>query len=197
VKKIIGIFRYIILAVLILIAGCATPYKSKAPGEGNFEVKITDDTYVVPFKGNHYTSAETVWNYWIYRCAELTKEKGYKAFSYDLPAAITSENETTLKFAFYSPIQTAEKIQVKNKNQMPYDPYFSSPSLRPEYKSYKTTGRVQMFSPPYSQQNQPLIDAEKILDTLREFVKSSGRSGAPSRTELLKNTVIEPSQKIL
>ncbi|MBF9263203.1 CC0125/CC1285 family lipoprotein [Paracidovorax cattleyae] len=44
---------------------------------GYIDEKIDETHYRVKFDGNGSTSADRVWNFWLYRCAELTKEKGY------------------------------------------------------------------------------------------------------------------------
>lgn len=70
------------LAVLVL-QGCAVPtaYQPHAYTGGYSERRITDDMYEVMFSGNGNTPKATVERYFLYRCAELTKEKGYRYFA--------------------------------------------------------------------------------------------------------------------
>jgi hypothetical protein len=43
-------------------------------------MKVAEDTYVVTFEALEFTEAETVQTYLMYRCAELTVEKGFGYF---------------------------------------------------------------------------------------------------------------------
>src|SRR4051794_15200670 len=82
------------LAPAMLLAGCATPYKANGLGGGFVDERIDDNAYSVAFHGNSLAKHERVWNFWFYRCAELTREKGYSAFAVapGSPAAKTSDN---------------------------------------------------------------------------------------------------------
>jgi len=73
-------FTLIILLAIFLI-GCATKYQQKGMMGGYSEEKILTKMYKVEFEGNQHTKAETVQNYLMYRCAELTKEHGYEYFT--------------------------------------------------------------------------------------------------------------------
>ena len=48
---------------------------------GYSEEKILDNLYRVEFEGNQHSKPEKIQNYLLYRCAELTKEKGYDYFT--------------------------------------------------------------------------------------------------------------------
>ncbi len=63
------------LIAAVALTACQTPYKG-----GAIERAVATNVYEVSFRGNGYTSGDMVWNYWIYRCAELTLEKGYTSF---------------------------------------------------------------------------------------------------------------------
>jgi hypothetical protein len=71
----------VLFAMAILTTGCATGYGPKGMSGGYEDKQIDGNTYRVSFFGNGHTSGNTVWNYWIYRCAELTREKGFELFS--------------------------------------------------------------------------------------------------------------------
>ena len=67
---------------LLILVGCGvTPYGPAGATGGYTEEKIDEYTYVVSFSGNGYTSRDMVWYYWMYRCAELTMDNGFSAFS--------------------------------------------------------------------------------------------------------------------
>ena len=68
-------------AVAVLItAGCATAYAPVGSEGGYSELRLDESTYRVIFAGNEYTSKETIFQYWFYRCAELTLAKGFDYF---------------------------------------------------------------------------------------------------------------------
>jgi hypothetical protein len=74
-------YRWLVLtASAVVLAACATQYTQEGLG-GGFVVKdLGQDVYRVSFRGNGYTSRETVLVYWLYRNAELALEKGYSGF---------------------------------------------------------------------------------------------------------------------
>ncbi|WP_133646390.1 CC0125/CC1285 family lipoprotein [Paraburkholderia flava] len=69
------------LLMALALAGCATPYQSAGAIGGYSDRKIDDQTYHVQFWGNGYTTDDKVHKYFMYRCAELTKQAGYKYFT--------------------------------------------------------------------------------------------------------------------
>ena len=75
--------RKLLLAVLALaLAGCATvtPYQPRAFTGGYQERLVGPNRWYVEFFGNGHTTRDTVTAYWLYRCAELTQEKGFDYF---------------------------------------------------------------------------------------------------------------------
>lgn len=69
-----------LLILSLSIINCATKYKSKYWKGGYADTKIQEDTYQVSFSGNAYISAEKVWVYLLYRCAEITVNNGCDYF---------------------------------------------------------------------------------------------------------------------
>ena len=74
--------RSALLALLLVLAGCAvpTPYQPMADGYGYGEQQLESDRYRVTFSGNWVTPRETVQNYLLYRAAELTRAQGHDYF---------------------------------------------------------------------------------------------------------------------
>lgn len=72
--------KNIVLILLLTLSSCATHYNATGYRGGYSEIKIDNNTYEVSFKGNGYTNSETIKKYFLYRCAELTIEKGYEYF---------------------------------------------------------------------------------------------------------------------
>lgn len=64
----------------ILLSACATGYHAANFAGGFDEFKLSNDSYIVRFSGNDFTSGDRAYKYAIRRSAELTKEKGYRYF---------------------------------------------------------------------------------------------------------------------
>lgn len=96
------------LSVVAVLSGCATPYQQMGMEGGYENLKLSEDTYKVLFKGNNLTSSSTVADYALRRCAELTKQNGYKYFviltsnvvdggaTFESPASINTTSYGTL-----------------------------------------------------------------------------------------------------
>ncbi len=69
-----------LVAVLLLLGGCSTPYQHEGLTGGYTNEGLSDTTYRVRFKGNNYTTREKVERSLLYRCAELTQQLGYQHF---------------------------------------------------------------------------------------------------------------------
>lgn len=72
----------IITALLlpIFLFGCATSYQPRGFTGGFSEIQLDQNTIRVSFRGNAMTQRDTVETYMLYRCAELTLEKGFDFF---------------------------------------------------------------------------------------------------------------------
>jgi hypothetical protein len=68
------------VALLLLLAGCATAYHPENLTGGYTDFRQEETTYRVRFKGNNYTSRDKVEQFLLYRCAELTTQLGYDHF---------------------------------------------------------------------------------------------------------------------
>lgn len=73
--------RLFVLVLAVAVTGCATPYQSKGFGGGFSETQINARTFIVSFRGNGFTSREQVEEMALLRAAELTLQKGFRAFT--------------------------------------------------------------------------------------------------------------------
>lgn len=64
----------------LLLAGCTTAYQPRGMTGGYEEQKLDEDMYRVSFYGNGNTPRAAVLKYFLYRCAELTLERGFQHF---------------------------------------------------------------------------------------------------------------------
>jgi len=73
--------RVIVLCfVMILFCACATQYQKVGFTGGYSDYPLGNDQYAVDFEANAFTKHSTVDKYLLYRCAELTIEKGFNYF---------------------------------------------------------------------------------------------------------------------
>lgn len=71
----------ILIAGIISLGGCATGYHERDFfGRGYSEMALAQDTYIISFSGNGFTSEESVQSNLLRRCADLTILKGYRYF---------------------------------------------------------------------------------------------------------------------
>ncbi|MBU2547007.1 MAG: hypothetical protein KKB20_01230 [Proteobacteria bacterium] len=117
-----------LLLIGLLIAGCGATRYQRIGSEGGYDDQcITDTNCLVWFRGNSQTPSERAMFYSLYRCAELTLERGFDYFvvessiedlqksEYHVPAeykttTTTEGNKTETKTSF-SParVETVEK----------------------------------------------------------------------------------------
>lgn len=64
----------------LALGGCASHYGTATLTGGFNQADLGGGVIWVSYAGNGYTTRETVQSYWLYRCAELTLEKGYDGF---------------------------------------------------------------------------------------------------------------------
>jgi hypothetical protein len=74
------IIHILLACFLAFLTACATPYQPRGFTGGYSQVQLDNNSARVEFKGNGYTSRERVEVFVLYRCAELTVEKGYDYF---------------------------------------------------------------------------------------------------------------------
>ena len=70
-----------LVTTLFILINCSTPYQPKGALGGYSEEQILDNLYRVEYAGNQHSKPENVQNYLMYRCAELTQEKGSDYFA--------------------------------------------------------------------------------------------------------------------
>ena len=70
----------LIIISLFFLASCATSYQKLSLTGGYKDMQLQENVYKVIFKGNTRISKETVKNYALYRCAEVTLENAYDYF---------------------------------------------------------------------------------------------------------------------
>ena len=97
-----------------MCAGCVsvTPYQERSWTGGYYQREVAPDTFSITFDGNNNVKRDTVHSYLLYRCAELTVERGYDYFVL-LKERHKWQNEGAVIKMVKGPIlpdQTSEKV---------------------------------------------------------------------------------------
>jgi hypothetical protein len=74
------IVKVAVVFLAALLAGCVTAYQPHSLTGGYKDRLVGTSRHYVEFYGNGNTTRDTVFAYWLYRCAELTHEKGFDYF---------------------------------------------------------------------------------------------------------------------
>jgi hypothetical protein len=212
-------YSLFIAAALLLLAGCTTPYQSQGVTGGFTDIKIDANTWRVKFDGNGYTPKEMVWNYWIYRCAALTIEKGFSALTIE-----SAKNATPPKSGLDRPLDRQSPVASNGAPAMKYmalaanekwsmvkGPYLPSADDRQNYEktkgggtyyyyvpggSYTVTtwhsdGIVHMFNENSVPPDVPgWLRAATIVELLKPYVDSGGKALAPSREYIIGKAMV-------
>lgn len=188
------------LAVLML-QGCATPYGAKGVTGGYEEQQIDESSYRVTFTGNGKTGRDMVWNYWIYRCAELTKTKGF-----DLFVLVRDNNKTSaipgtdgLRPAGFREDTDGQLMKTRGGGggggggrSAPQYYYVPGGTVT----TFNASAIVMMFKEPAPDEVKFALRAQTILDMLKPYVVSAGKEEAPSREAILEKALVAPSQAL-
>jgi len=154
--------RYLVLLLTaFMFMGCTTVYGPNGFTGGYKERKLDEDRYIVSFFGNGNTPEHQVWNYWIYRCAELTIEKGYELFSMT-PSdehALLQDPDRDQLVRFEMLDNTGEE----NGRYAPVQYYYYTVT------TYSSKGLVEMYKAPMPEgvDVEVLLDAQTIIALLR------------------------------
>lgn len=185
------IFVNATLFLCLTLAGCATSYGPNGMTGGYKEAKVNDHTYEVYFFGNGHTSGDTVWYYWIYRCAELTKEKGFTAFTLTPLEKKTSSAAPQTHYSGYSDKEAPVYVKTKGGGAPTYI-YVPGQTIT----TYSSRAVVTMYSAPYPEGIRFLINPEKVLEALKPYVESGGKAIPPPRREVLDKALIAPTTPV-
>jgi hypothetical protein len=163
--------RLIALAfTLSILAGCATPYQSFGFGGGYKDTRIDDETYRVQFSGNGYATRDRVHKFFMYRCAELTKQAGFQYFMI-VPASTVGDNGSRASVVRSSGF---DHSQMRKVHSVPIFIYSGGGGVS---RSWTDTATIRMFNDDSVFRAQTVgWDAVEILDQLGPFVRSNGKT---------------------
>jgi len=172
----------------VMLTGCATGYGPKGMTGGYEEQQIDDSSYRVSFYGNGNTDKDKVWNYWMYRCAELTKIKGFDFFNLIVEkkktGAIPSDDGLRPANLRYG----EEGRLIKTAGY-----YYYTPGSTYTITTYHSSAIVKMYRNPLPPDVKFALKAQLMLDALKPYVESSGKEPAPKRDEIIGKAMVKGS----
>jgi hypothetical protein len=173
------------ITAAMLVTSCASPYGKNTLFGGYSDTRIDDSHYLVRFDGNGNSSKDRVWNFWIYRCAELTKEKGYAYFALERSPGKTSSARQIEDqiLALREGGDEARLMPTKGASYVPI--YIPGGTIT----TWHTNAVVSMMGDPLPE-NTVAFRAQAIIDQLDAYIKSDGKVAPPSRDEIFRNAVV-------
>lgn len=178
----------IFLVFTVGLFACTTPYGPYGATGGYKDEKISENRYMVSFYGNGNTSGQTVWNFWIYRCAELTLEKGYEFFSIAPIRKKSSMNEPgderLARFTMLDPNLLAQGDRPRGVPVYYYTTYYT-------VTTYSSRAIVTMYKSPVPKRTGILLDANTVKTMLTPYVSSNAKNKAPEKKNLLIRAMVE------
>lgn len=150
-----------LLFCLLMLSACATPYQPLGMQGGYSQVQLNDDAYQVTFVGNQSTSQGRVHDLLLYRCAELTRQRGYEYFSIIDSAQRQHEEQDVTPMTISSTDSTGVDHGVKEKNkQIVVDPGHTN-----TYDSYEETATIKLLHEGTGKEHA-VFKAQNILNSV-------------------------------
>lgn len=175
-----------LLSIASLLGACATQYGQQGFTGGYTDEKIDDTHYRVKFHGNGYASSDRVWAFWMYRCAELTVEKGHTHFSLQKPAEpsqvswhLDKPAAPGMRHATYRPDEGGQGGMIKTAGA-PIFIYVPGQTIT----TYSSDAVVGLHRTPLPE-GVAVLHAQTVLELLNPYVKSDGKAALIARRELI------------
>ena len=174
-----------VLLAAVMLTGCATGYGPKGMTGGYEDQQIDESTYRVSFHGNGHTDGNKVWNYWMYRCAELTKLKGFEFFS------LIVEKKKTGALPGDDSLRPANLRDGEEGRLVNVAGYYYTPGSTYTITTYHSSAVVKMYRNPLPADVKFALKAQSVLDSLKPYVESSGKEPAPKREEIIVKAMVK------
>jgi hypothetical protein len=176
------------LLAIAALAGCATGYQKRGVTGGYTDSKIDDTHYIVKFDGNGFADKDRVWHFWIYRCAQLTKEKGYTYFSLESVA-------NKLKNTSFNPDDDqphlADTVLRGDADGHVIDVHGGGVSYiyvpGQTITTWHSNALVTMYNSDIPEQ-RAVYHAQTIIDALAEYIRTNGKSMPPDQHEIFERS---------
>lgn len=178
------------LCVTAGIAGCASPYGQNTLFGGYKSTRLDAAHWLVQYDGNGVTPREQVWAYWIYRCAEVTKENGYAYFTMlpsewkppIAPAPVPAASATPAAWhgargdawqarpAVWRIGDDPGRVQARSGGGYTTI-YIPGGTVR----TWHTKGVVSMFNAPVAPNELLVLSAQSVMDDLAPYVQGKDK----------------------
>jgi len=154
------------VVAFILLAACSTPYQPAGFKGGYSDTQLSDDQFVVSFRGNGYTSEDKVRNSLLYRCAQLAKEQGYDYFAI-LGGQMSTSTSTYQTAGTYS--GTTQVYGNTAYSQGTYTPGATIPINR-----HRGEARIKLYKEGSQHSGDSVFSAEKLMKYVGPKIGISG-----------------------
>lgn len=172
----------LLMSAVLATTSCATGYGAKGLTGGYSDQKIDETHYRVKFDGNGHASKDRVWGFWMYRCAELTREKGFAYFTIQRPGESLGQAQPApgIRRASYEEQPGAGRfIQTGGYSYVPI--YIPGGTVT----SWHTDAVVAMFKEPLPEKLW-VLRADSVLEALAPYVKANGEGVTVDRDEVFR-----------
>lgn len=178
-----------------LLGACTTTYAPMGYAGGYRDTRVTDSSYVVEFSGNGNTSKEAVWNYWIYRCADLTQQKGFAYFSIEPKAgrADAGDADASLRLARHDDADVSEWVELKGAGAG--TTYVYVPGGGGTVTTWHSKATILMFKTATEPGARFSLDAKAVTEALKPFIASQGRGGALTAEDIVRKAMTLPASQ--
>jgi hypothetical protein len=177
----------LLVAVLLVFCGCATGYGKRGLAGGYSEQKLDSSHYLIAFDGNGYASEARVWYFWIYRCAELTRQEGYVYFSLKKDGPLDKSSYTPdreadgqLLPAVLTDRDGGGLVEVGGGGGLIFIPGGT-------ITTWHSKALVSMYGDSVPERTV-LIKAQSVLDLLGEYIRTNGKSDPPARELIIEQS---------
>lgn len=178
-------------AALGLLGACSTMYHPAGLTGGYTDTRVTANSYIVEFSGNGYTSKEAVWNFWIYRCADLTQQSGYAYFAIEPKGSAAQVDDAPAVPRFVvDDGQPPEWIELKGGGGAPTFVYV--PGGGGTITTWRGKGTILMFKSATEPGAQYALKASAVMEALKPFMATQGRGNALTPEQLVKVAMAVP-----
>lgn len=187
------------LFAVLLLAGCATAYQKRGLTGGYASKKIDDSHYVVQFDGNGFADKNRVWYFWLYRCAQLTLESGYRYFSVEpivdnmSKTGFTSDDDHgQLTDTVLHGDGQGRLIDVRGGHTIVM--FVPGGTIT----TWHSRAVVAMYGDDIPEK-KVVVRAQSVLDMLGEYIRTNGKSVPPGRTAIFGESSfgITPDHKLV
>jgi hypothetical protein len=162
-------------AIMLIVAGCATPYQQHGFRGGYSDARIGQDSVLVSFKGNGYTSKERVQLYLLYRCAEVTRQYGYDYF-------VVTSGGTEGKVSYLSNYSATTAASAYGTGNSAFGSAHTSGSgTTIPINKYGTDAMIKMFKGHKPPDDPNAYDARETLQYLGPQLKLSPNEPTPGK----------------